>query len=59
MIMKKHYESTVKGGGNSYSSPSIEILSISIEKGFANSIVLDYSAPGAAGNLEDGNSYDF
>lgn len=57
--MKKHYESMVKGGGNSYSSPSIEIMSISIEKGFADSIVLDYSAPGAAGNLEEGNSYDF
>lgn len=34
-------------------------MSISIEKGFADSIVLDYSAPGAAGNLEEGNSYDF
>ena len=42
MIMKKHYESTVKGGGTSYSAPSVEILSISIEKGFANSTVLDY-----------------
>ena len=56
--MKKHHESTVKGGGNSYSSPSIEILSISIEKGFADTVVLDYSGPGEAGNLEDGNSYD-
>ena len=36
--MKKHYESTVKGEGTSYSAPSVEILSISIEKGFANSI---------------------
>ena len=33
MIMKKHYESTVKGEGTSYSAPSVEILSISIEKG--------------------------
>ena len=28
MIMKKHYESTVKGEGTSYSAPSVEILSI-------------------------------
>lgn len=54
--MKKHYESTVKGGGNSYSSPSIEILSISIEKGFADSIVLDYGSTGeAGGNVTDNN----
>lgn len=54
MIMKKHYESTVKGGGTSYSAPSVEILSISIEKGFANSTVLDYGGDGEAG----GSVYD-
>lgn len=42
--MKKHYESTVKGG-TSYSAPSVEILSISIEKGFANSTVLTMAEP--------------
>lgn len=56
MIMKKHYESTVKGGGTSYSAPSIEILNISIEKGFANSTVLDYGGAGeAGGNVNDTN----
>lgn len=54
MIMKKHYESTVKGEGTSYSAPSVEILSISIEKGFANSTVLDYGGAGKAG----GSVYD-
>ena len=49
--MKKHYESTVKGGGTSYSAPSVEILSISIEKGFANSTVLDYGGAGEAGDV--------
>lgn len=54
MIMKKHYESTVKGGGTSYSAPSVEILSISIEKGFANSTVLDYGGAGEAdGSVND------
>lgn len=38
MIMKKHYESTVKGGGTSYSAPSVEILSISIEKGLPTAL---------------------
>lgn len=54
MIMKKHYESTVKGEGTSYSAPSVEILSISIEKGFANSTVLDYGGAGeASGSVND------
>lgn len=54
--MKKHYESTVKGGGTSYSSPSIEILSISIEKGFADSVVLDYGQTGEpGGDVTDSN----
>lgn len=58
MIMKKHYESTVKeGGGTSYSAPSVEILSISIEKGFANSIVLDYGNTGEAGGSVNDTDY--
>lgn len=56
MIMKKHYESTVKGG-TSYSAPSVEILSISIEKGFANSTVLDYGGAGEAGGSVDDTDY--
>ena len=55
--MKKHYESTVKGGGTSYSAPSIEILNISIEKGFANSIVLDYGNTGEAGGSVNDTDY--
>ena len=79
MIMKKHYESTVKGEGTelhpqsyvqllgcsslwgahqtSYSAPSVEILSISIEKGFANSTVLDYGGAGEAGGSVNDTDY--
>lgn len=57
MIMKKHYESTVKGEGTSYSAPSVEILSISIEKGFANSTVLDYDGAGEAGGSVNDTDY--
>ena len=57
MIMKKHYESTVKGEGTSYSAPSIEILNISIEKGFANSTVLDYGGSGKAGGSVSDTDY--
>lgn len=57
MIMKKHYESTVKGEGTSYSAPSIEILNISIEKGFANSTVLDYGNTGEAGGSVNDTDY--
>lgn len=56
MIMKKHYESTVKGG-TSYSAPSVEIHSISIEKGFANSTVLDYGGAGEAGGSVNDTDY--
>lgn len=55
--MEKQFKFTVKGGGNPYSSPSIETIDISIEKGFGDS-TLDYAAPGEAGNIEDGNNYD-
>ena len=51
------YESTVKGGGTSYSAPSVEILSISIEKGFANSTVLDYGGAGEAGGSVNDTDY--
>lgn len=54
MIMKKHYESTVKGEGTSYSAPSVEILSISIEKGFANS---NYGGAGEAGGSVNDTNY--
>lgn len=59
MIMKKHYESTVKGRElrTSYSAPSVEILSISIEKGFANSTVLDYGGAGEAGGSVNDTDY--
>lgn len=55
--MERHYESTVKGEGTSYSAPSVEILSISIEKGFANSTVLDYGGVGEAGGSVDDTNY--
>ena len=55
--MKKHHEFTVKGGGNPYSSPSIEILSISIEKGFADSVVLDYGQIGEPGGEVTDSNY--
>lgn len=57
MIMKKHYESTVKGEGTSYSAPSVEILSISIEKGFANSTVLECGGAGEAGGSVNDTDY--
>lgn len=57
--MERHYESTVKGEGTSYSAPSVEILSISIEKGFANSTVLDYGGAGeAGGSVNDTDDYE-
>lgn len=55
--MERHYKSTVKGEGTSYSAPSIEILNISIEKGFANSIVLDYGNTGEAGGSVNDPDY--
>lgn len=55
--MERYYKSTVKGGGTSYSAPSVEILSISIEKGFANSIVLDYGNTGEAGGSVNDTDY--
>ena len=41
----------------SYSAPSVEILSISIEKGFANSTVLDYGGAGEAGGSVNDTDY--
>lgn len=55
--MERHYESTVKGEGTSYSAPSVEILNISIEKGFANSTVLDYGGWGEAGGSINDTDY--
>ena len=48
--MERHYKSTVKGGGTSYSAPSIE-------KGFANSTVLDYGGSGEAGGSINDTDY--
>lgn len=57
MIMKKTLRIYVKGEGTSYSAPSVEILSISIEKGFANSTVLDYGGAGEAGGSVNDTDY--
>ena len=38
-------------------TPSVEILSISIEKGFANSTVLDYGGAGEAGGSVNDTDY--
>ncbi len=55
--MEKHYDS-FDGRRAVYSSPRIEVLEISVEKGFVES-QSDYGNPGAAGDyLEDGNEYD-
>jgi len=56
--MERHYKSTVRGGREtSYSAPSIEILNISIEKGFASSTVLDYGGLGEAGGSINDTDY--
>lgn len=44
-------------GGTSYSAPSVEILSISIEKGFANSPGLDYGGSGEPGGKVTDTDY--
>lgn len=55
--MKKQNNS-LDGRRAVYSSPRIEVLEISVEKGFVES-QSDYGDPGAAGDyLEDGNEYD-
>ena len=43
-----------------YSSPSIEVVEIEIEKGFATSAssVNNYAAEGYAGMLMEGNTYN-
>ena len=47
--------------GKKYLMPSVEVVSVQIEKGFAGSGVVenDYAAEGAAGMLQEGNTYDF
>lgn len=57
MIMKNTTNLRLRGGGTSYSAPSVEILSISIEKGFANSTVLDYGGAGEAGGSVNDTDY--
>lgn len=56
MIMKNTTNLRLRGG-TSYSAPSVEILSISIEKGFANSTVLDYGGAGEAGGSVNDTDY--
>ena len=55
MIMKN--TTNLRLRGTSYSAPSVEILSISIEKGFANSTVLDYGGAGEAGGSVNDTDY--
>lgn len=57
MIMKNTTNLRLRGRGTSYSAPSVEILSISIEKGFANSTVLDYGGAGEAGGSVNDTDY--
>lgn len=57
MIMKNTTNLRLRGEGTSYSAPSVEILSISIEKGFANSTVLDYGGAGKAGGSVNDTDY--
>lgn len=54
--MEKHYNS-FNGRRDVYSSPRIEVLEISVEKGFVESQT-DYGNPGEAGDLDYGNDYD-
>ena len=45
-----------------YLSPSVEVVRVNIEKGFATTggaQVNDYAEEGAAGMLQEGNSYEF
>lgn len=44
-----------------YVSPSAEVVEVKIEKGFATSgaAANDYAAEGAAGGLQQGQSYNF
>ena len=42
-----------------YLAPSIEVVAVKIEKGFASSQVNDYAEEGAAGMIQEGNSYEF
>ena len=44
-----------------YLAPSIEMVCVRIEKGFAASgaVENDYASEGAAGMLQEGNTYDF
>lgn len=57
--MKNLYNHPVGGGKPRYSAPEIEILDISIEKGFGDSDLWNYGPDGEAGSLGDGNNYEF
>ncbi len=42
-----------------YTTPSVEVLSVEVEKGFiVSNPDWKYGDQGAAGTIEDGNSYD-
>ena len=44
-----------------YLSPSVEVITVNIEKGFAGSVPVtnDYAEEGAAGMLQEGEIYEF
>lgn len=42
-----------------YVSPSLDVIKVGVEKGFATSVVNDYAEPGAAGMLQEGKTYEF
>ncbi len=42
-----------------YVSPSVEVVKVKIEKGFAGSFVNDYAPEGEAGTFDEGNSYEW
>lgn len=54
--MKTLLNFTAKGGGTSYTAPTIETLNVSIEKGFGDSAFGEEGAAG--GDVAPGNDYD-
>ena len=47
--------------GKKYLAPSVEVVCVKIEKGFAGSVPVenDYAPEGEAGMLQEGNTYEF
>lgn len=56
---KPHFQ----GGGNPYIAPELEIVTVEVEKGFANSGVVDpyddWGEEDKAGKIDDGYNYEF